>query len=216
MEIATRALSFWTYQTTQEACFQEMMYRDLQEKYQRLEKHLHMFNREARTEFCALREKLSALEKELELEKRKNVEINDQLQEKGRQFTKLQASSNTKAFFIIRHTYNGYCVILYPQLQSMYDQLKRRTLVPTMTRNATGNGRPGTTNDVIQYCLLHNNNPDPCSKILDATFANGPRIHGYSPVRNGQASKAPNRRPFSGPPNAGMRFMPPATRGTTR
>ncbi|CAG8451074.1 6783_t:CDS:2 [Paraglomus brasilianum] len=35
MEIATRALSFWTYQTTQEACFQEMMYRDLQESCQK-------------------------------------------------------------------------------------------------------------------------------------------------------------------------------------
>ncbi|CAB5395767.1 unnamed protein product [Rhizophagus irregularis] len=31
VEICSRALSFWTYQTTQEACFQEMLYKNLEE-----------------------------------------------------------------------------------------------------------------------------------------------------------------------------------------
>ncbi|RGB23759.1 hypothetical protein C1646_609127, partial [Rhizophagus diaphanus] len=40
VEICSRALSFWTYQTTQEACFQEMLYKNLEEKYTQLEKQV--------------------------------------------------------------------------------------------------------------------------------------------------------------------------------
>ncbi|CAG8556318.1 13743_t:CDS:2 [Ambispora leptoticha] len=115
MEICTRALSFWTYQTTQEACFQEMLYKNLEDKYNRIEKNLQVVMRDAHTEINSLREKVSALQKEIELEKRKSHDLSEQLQEKGRQFSKLQV---------------------------MYDKLKRRTLVPTMqqtVQNVAGN-----------------------------------------------------------------------------
>ncbi|CAG8721233.1 14789_t:CDS:2, partial [Acaulospora colombiana] len=114
MEICSRALSFWTYQTTQEACFQEMMYKSLEDKYTQLEKQVQGVVRDAQAE-------ITTLTKDIELEKRKTHDLAEQLQEKGRQFSKLQV---------------------------MYDKLKRRSLVPTMQQtvnstagNVTGGGK---------------------------------------------------------------------------
>ncbi|CAG8647992.1 6626_t:CDS:2 [Cetraspora pellucida] len=107
MEICSRALSFWTYQTTQEACFQEMMYKSLEDKYTQLEKQVQSLMRDAQSE-------VTTLQKDMELEKRKTHDLAEQLQEKGRQFSKLQL---------------------------MYDKLKRRSLVPAIQQtvnNTTG------------------------------------------------------------------------------
>ncbi|CAG8507136.1 28958_t:CDS:2 [Gigaspora margarita] len=112
MEICSRALSFWTYQTTQENCFQEMLYRDLEDKYADLEKQVQVLIRESESE-------VNALQKDMELEKRKTHDLNEQLQEKGRQLSKLQ---------------------------SMYDKLKRRSLVPAIQQpinNPTGTAPVG-------------------------------------------------------------------------
>ncbi|KAJ3056904.1 hypothetical protein HK097_003064 [Rhizophlyctis rosea] len=102
IEIAGRALSFWVYQTTQEACFQEMIYRNLDEKYTQLEHQVQTVVREANHEIQSLRDRLNGLTKEQEMEKRRNHELSEQYAEKGRQFQKLQL---------------------------MYDKLKRRTLL---------------------------------------------------------------------------------------
>ncbi|CAB5395765.1 unnamed protein product [Rhizophagus irregularis] len=56
--------------------------------------------------------KLLALQKDMELEKRKTHDLAEQLQEKSRQFSKLQI---------------------------MYDKLKRRTLVPAMQQTVQNN-----------------------------------------------------------------------------
>ncbi|CAG8487426.1 7135_t:CDS:2, partial [Dentiscutata heterogama] len=112
MEICSRALSFWTYQTTQEACFQEMMYKSLEDKYTQLEKQVQGLMRDAQSE-------VTTLQKDMELEKRKTHDLAEQLQEKGRQFSKLQL---------------------------MYDKLKRRSLVPAIQQtvnNTTGIGPIG-------------------------------------------------------------------------
>src|SRR5579859_6153778 len=50
VEICSRALSFWTYQTTQESCFQEMLYKNLEEKYTQLEKQVQGVMRDAQSE----------------------------------------------------------------------------------------------------------------------------------------------------------------------
>ncbi|KAI8809238.1 hypothetical protein BJ742DRAFT_677056 [Cladochytrium replicatum] len=90
MEIASRALSFWVYQTTQEACFQEMLYKSLDEKYTNLDRQVASIIREANQEIQTLREKMSSMQKEQELEKRRNHELGEQYAEKTRQFQKLQ------------------------------------------------------------------------------------------------------------------------------
>ncbi|KAI9006116.1 hypothetical protein BC832DRAFT_620961 [Gaertneriomyces semiglobifer] len=102
IEIASRGLSFWVYQTTQEAYFQEMIYKSLGDKYAQLERQIQNIVREANTEIQGLRDKLIALQKEQELEQHRNHELGEQYAEKSRQFQKLQA---------------------------MYDKLKRRALV---------------------------------------------------------------------------------------
>ncbi|KAF0473751.1 E3 ubiquitin-protein ligase CCNB1IP1 [Gigaspora margarita] len=119
MEICSRALSFWTYQTTQENCFQEMLYRDLEDKYADLEKQVQVLIRESESEVNVLKAKFQTLQKDMELEKRKTHDLNEQLQEKGRQLSKLQ---------------------------SMYDKLKRRSLVPAIQQpinNPTGTAPVG-------------------------------------------------------------------------
>ncbi|CAG8451089.1 6784_t:CDS:2 [Paraglomus brasilianum] len=91
---------------------------------------------------------------------------------------------------------------------TLYTAIASTTAITTAT---TTRKRPGSARSV--------NQPHSWNAYSDTTFAfqnNGQpvkRVHGYYPVRNnGQTSKVvPNRRPFSGPPNAGMRLMPPTT-----
>ncbi|OAQ31288.1 hypothetical protein K457DRAFT_43999, partial [Linnemannia elongata AG-77] len=46
MEICTRAISFWTYQTSQEAKYQEMSQKTLEDKLGQLERQLQRMTRE--------------------------------------------------------------------------------------------------------------------------------------------------------------------------
>ncbi|GBB84773.1 hypothetical protein RclHR1_11340006 [Rhizophagus clarus] len=100
-----------------------MLYKNLEEKYAQLEKQVQGVMRDAQSEITSLRAKLQALQKDMELEKRKTHDLAEQLQEKSRQFSKLQI---------------------------MYDKLKRRTLVPVMQQTVQNNTVPnvGTCNPI--------------------------------------------------------------------
>jgi len=50
MEICTRAISFWTYQTAQEARFQEMTQKSTEDKLGSLEKQLQKMTRDVNAE----------------------------------------------------------------------------------------------------------------------------------------------------------------------
>lgn len=54
MEICTRALSFWTYQTTQEAKYQEMAQKNLEDKLGIVEKQHHRMTREMNAELSGI------------------------------------------------------------------------------------------------------------------------------------------------------------------
>ncbi|KAI1318196.1 hypothetical protein EDD11_007079 [Mortierella claussenii] len=84
MEICTRATSFWTYQTSQETRYQEMTLKTQEDKANLLEKQLQRMTREINVE-------LNALQKDLEQEKRRAVDMGEQLEEKSRQLSRLQA-----------------------------------------------------------------------------------------------------------------------------
>ncbi|KAF9290798.1 hypothetical protein BGZ68_006032 [Mortierella alpina] len=84
MEICTRAISFWTYQTSQEAKFQEMAQRTLEDKLSLVEKQLQRMTREVNAE-------LNGLQEELEQERRRSADLSGQLEEKMRQLSKVQA-----------------------------------------------------------------------------------------------------------------------------
>ncbi|KAI8915342.1 hypothetical protein DFJ77DRAFT_510468 [Powellomyces hirtus] len=78
--VLTLGPSFWVYQTTQEACFQEMIYKNLSEKYSQLERQVQSIKLKS----------ITALQKAQEVEKLRNHELAEQYAEKGRQFQKLQ------------------------------------------------------------------------------------------------------------------------------
>ncbi|KAG0318628.1 hypothetical protein BG000_004125, partial [Podila horticola] len=92
MEICTRALSFWTYQTTQEAKYQEMAQKNLEDKLGIVEKQHQRMTREMNAELTGFRETVGTLQRDLEQEKRKAVELNEQVEEKTRQLSRLQTT----------------------------------------------------------------------------------------------------------------------------
>ncbi|KAK6096473.1 hypothetical protein MT418_003305 [Batrachochytrium dendrobatidis] len=102
IEIVGRAISFWVYQVSQEAAYQAMVRKDLDDQCSKLERQLQSLVREANQEIAALQESLSSTVKTNELEKRRHHELAEQFAEKTRQFQKLQA---------------------------LYDKLKRKSLV---------------------------------------------------------------------------------------
>ncbi|KAL2911239.1 hypothetical protein HK105_209295 [Polyrhizophydium stewartii] len=106
IEIAGRALSFWSYQVTQEAAYQALVLKDLDEQCARLERQLQSLAREANQEIAALQERLAASTKSHEMERRRHHELAEQFSEKSRQFQRLQA---------------------------LYDKLKRKALVSQST-----------------------------------------------------------------------------------
>lgn len=59
MECAGRALSFWAYQTTQNICYQQHLYRTLTEKYSSLGIRLEKTVSDANTEIGGLHHKMS-------------------------------------------------------------------------------------------------------------------------------------------------------------
>lgn len=54
MEISTRAISFWTYQTSQEAKYQEMVQKTLEDKADQLERQLQRTTREVNVELTGM------------------------------------------------------------------------------------------------------------------------------------------------------------------
>ncbi|KAF9941727.1 cyclin B1 interacting protein 1, E3 ubiquitin protein ligase [Modicella reniformis] len=106
MEICTRAISFWTYQTSQEAKYQEMTQKALEDKLSLYGKQQHRMTREVNVELTSLRDTVSGivhdhflldvpkdvdgLQKDIEQEKRKVADMSEQLEEKTRQLSKLR------------------------------------------------------------------------------------------------------------------------------
>ncbi|KAF9192194.1 cyclin B1 interacting protein 1, E3 ubiquitin protein ligase [Haplosporangium sp. Z 11] len=120
MEICTRAISFWTYQTSQEAKYQEMTRKSLEDKLSLVEKQLQRMTRDVNIE-------LSALQKDVEQERRKSADLSEKLDEKTRQLSKLQA---------------------------LYDQQKRRPLFPDPYQQAQSQEKgalPGAISNPYQF-----------------------------------------------------------------
>ncbi|TPX36159.1 hypothetical protein SmJEL517_g01653 [Synchytrium microbalum] len=187
MEIAGRALSFWAYQMTQETCFQEMMYKQLDEKYTALERQVHAIVREANHEITGLREKvvskldlidhgrlnyqnsgtnhfftLTDLQKDFELEKHRNHELADNYAEKGKQLQKLQ---------------------------QMYEKTKRRALLQTTTLQQQSGG--GVIHDME---MLENH------LMTDTNVGVGLMHMNMNPMQQQQSSNGPLHHQAPHPP----------------
>lgn len=112
LEICSRAISFWQYQIHQEHSFQHAVVRSINDKNAQLQKQLENLVREADSEIGLLSNKLSDLERDLDLERRKNRDLQETSRERDKEYQKLKAQ---------------------------YDKLKRRALLaPTVGTNQPG------------------------------------------------------------------------------
>ncbi|KAI0003162.1 hypothetical protein F4779DRAFT_634830 [Xylariaceae sp. FL0662B] len=110
MECASRALSFWAYQATQEVVYQEYAGKSLRDKYSNLSVHLDKVINDANSEITNLRNKLTsksyyAMNMDQENIRRKNEELTQAYKEKNRKLL---------------------------QTQELYDKLKRKAMLGQM------------------------------------------------------------------------------------
>ena len=90
-EIAGRGLAFWNYQVSQEIMYSRMVDKSLREVNSKLERQTQAIVHEAQQTIDAMEEKLRISANDRETFKRQAVDISEQLNEKGRQFHKLQS-----------------------------------------------------------------------------------------------------------------------------
>ncbi|PBP21865.1 hypothetical protein BUE80_DR007313 [Diplocarpon rosae] len=102
MECASRALNFWTYQTTQEIVYHEYVAKNLTDKYNTLSTQVDKIVHDANSEVSSLRNKISELQINDGNLRRKNEEVMQALREKNRK---------------------------HMQTQELYDKLKRRAML---------------------------------------------------------------------------------------
>ncbi|CAD6939073.1 unnamed protein product [Tilletia controversa] len=93
MEIATRSISFWTYQKSQEATFQAMVLKNAQERNAVLEKRMQSMSMESANEMSLLHEKIAGLDKDLVTEKRKTKDLQDALRNATKDYDRLKRSA---------------------------------------------------------------------------------------------------------------------------
>lgn len=91
MEVCTRALSFWTYQSHQERIYQEYVASKVKEKASQLEKYYEEVISRIQSELNSLKLQHTTTRKEMETTKKKYSEVTEKLMEKSRQCQKLQA-----------------------------------------------------------------------------------------------------------------------------
>ncbi|XP_022782786.1 E3 ubiquitin-protein ligase CCNB1IP1-like [Stylophora pistillata] len=105
MEICSRALAFWTYQTHQEKMYQDYVANKAREKASQLEQYYSQVLSKVQAEVSSLKTQTSNDKKELEDIKKRNNELSEKIMEKNRQYLKLQG---------------------------MYDSLRRKTITPAV------------------------------------------------------------------------------------
>ncbi|KAJ7904231.1 hypothetical protein B0H14DRAFT_593878 [Mycena olivaceomarginata] len=91
LEICSRAISFWQYQTHQENSFQQAVVRNVNDKNAQLQKQLDNVVREANGEINLLNNKNAELQRDLELERRKVRDLQEAAREQDKEYQKLKA-----------------------------------------------------------------------------------------------------------------------------
>ncbi|KAI9832214.1 MAG: hypothetical protein M1826_002218 [Phylliscum demangeonii] len=90
MECASRAIAFWTYQTTQEIVYQEFLARKLQGNFDDARSNMEKIVRDAGSEIGDLQKKLSALQLKQDELQTKNHELAEALKEKTRKHNQMR------------------------------------------------------------------------------------------------------------------------------
>lgn len=90
MEICSRALAFWTYQTCQERAYQQHVANKSKEKIQQIEKYYEQIIQRTEAELSSLRSNVAETRNELADTKRRYDELIQRHSERTSQFNKLQ------------------------------------------------------------------------------------------------------------------------------
>jgi len=125
MEIASRAISFWTYQAQQEKLYQEYSAKKTKESSDKLEAYYEQLVNKLQSEMKSIKVDLGAKTKDLGETKQRFNELKEQHQEKSRQHQKLQI---------------------------MYDTLRRRSINPASLKEFQEKGAApnNTTNEKLE------------------------------------------------------------------
>ncbi|XP_072037514.1 E3 ubiquitin-protein ligase CCNB1IP1-like [Amphiura filiformis] len=102
IEVCSRAISFWVYQTHQEHLYQEYASTKAKEKFTQLEQYYDQVLGKTQAELTSVKNQLAAMKKDLESTKKRQRDDADKLVERNRQYQKLQL---------------------------MYDALRRKTMI---------------------------------------------------------------------------------------
>ncbi|GKZ24093.1 hypothetical protein AbraCBS73388_010711 [Aspergillus brasiliensis] len=89
MECAGRALVFWTYQNSQEICYQEYLAKTLTDKYTNLNTQMDKVIHNANTEISALQARIKDMQTAQDQIRKKNHELVDMYREKCKKLTQV-------------------------------------------------------------------------------------------------------------------------------
>lgn len=95
LDISSRAIAFYEYQVSQELCLKSILKNNIEEKYNALREQFNLMNRDLNHAVRVEKEKQAGILKEKELEKKRGLQLSSQLEEKTKQFQKLQVSDIT-------------------------------------------------------------------------------------------------------------------------
>ncbi|KAI9027153.1 hypothetical protein CLU79DRAFT_740521 [Phycomyces nitens] len=98
MDICSRAIAFYQYQTSQELCFRSMVQKNLEMKANALQAQLNDLIQDAARHLKVEKEKSAMIQRDQEADKGRLHEVQAQLQDKTKQFHKLQATSPISIF----------------------------------------------------------------------------------------------------------------------
>ncbi|GAA5941297.1 hypothetical protein JCM3775_001534 [Rhodotorula graminis] len=91
LDIASRALNFYTYQVQQEGAFQALITKNAQERIAVLESQCNTITRDAHAEIRLLKDRVKAAEEGLALERRRAHELQETHRANAKAYTKLKA-----------------------------------------------------------------------------------------------------------------------------
>ncbi|KAI9467272.1 hypothetical protein BJY52DRAFT_1111486 [Lactarius psammicola] len=110
LEICSRAISFWQYQIHQENSFQHAVVRSVNDKNAQLQKQLENLVREADSEINLLSGKLSDLERDLDLERRKNRDLQESSRERDKEYQKLKVWELSAKHVVVLYKGLSFCL----------------------------------------------------------------------------------------------------------
>ncbi|KAF8332862.1 uncharacterized protein EI90DRAFT_2918189 [Cantharellus anzutake] len=148
LEICSRAMSFWQYQIHQESSFQQAVLRNANERNAQMQKQLENVVREANSELSLLNTKVAALERDLEVERRKNRDLMDAAKDKDAEYQKLkgQLDKMKRKALLGSTSLSAAAQNADASEKHVYQSNHAGVMLPSTTAAADGTGLHGTMN----------------------------------------------------------------------